>query len=100
MRKEKCGQVIIECPNTIFHLKIDNEEQLTKVHIFMNNIKHLESMELKDIYNWCNRQHVEYSTSFNHNRNRSISRTIGAFVFYFSKKLKYLYSTTDYSKEA
>ena len=50
-------QIIIECPNTIFHLYIDSEDELSKVKVFMNNIKHVDSISLHDIYNWCNKQH-------------------------------------------
>ena len=48
-------QIIIECPNTIFHLYIDSEDELLKVKAFMNNMKHVDSISLHDIYNWCNR---------------------------------------------
>lgn len=37
-------QIIIECPNTIFHLYIDSEDELSKVKVFMNNIKHVDSI--------------------------------------------------------
>ena len=47
-------QIIIECPNTIFHLYIDSEDELLKVKAFMNNMKHVDSISLHDIYNWCN----------------------------------------------
>lgn len=43
-------QIIIECPNTIFHLYIDSEDELSKVKVFMNNIKHVDSISLHDIY--------------------------------------------------
>ena len=39
-------QIIIECPNTIFHLYIDSEDELSKVKVFMNNIKHVDSISL------------------------------------------------------
>ena len=45
-------QIIIECPNTIFHLYIDSEDELLKVKAFMNNMKHVDSRSLHDIYNW------------------------------------------------
>ena len=40
-------QIIIECPNTIFHLYIDSEDELSKVKVFMNNIKHVDSISLQ-----------------------------------------------------
>ena len=45
-------QIIIECPNTIFHLYIDSEDELSKVKVFMNNMKNVDSISLHDIYNW------------------------------------------------
>ena len=39
-------QIIIECPNTIFHLYIDSEDELLKVKAFMNNMKHVDSVNL------------------------------------------------------
>ena len=32
-------QIIIECPNTIFHLYIDSEDELSKIKVFMNIMK-------------------------------------------------------------
>ena len=55
-------QIIIECPNTIFHLYIDSEDELSKVKVFMNNMKNVDSISLHDIYNWCNRQPIEGAT--------------------------------------
>ena len=43
-------QIIIECPNTIFHLYIDSEDELSKVKVFMNNMKNVDSISLHDIY--------------------------------------------------
>ena len=42
-------QIIIECPNTIFHLYIDSEDELSKVKVFMNNMKNVDSISLHDI---------------------------------------------------
>ena len=39
-------QIIIECPNTIFHLYIDSEDELSKVKVFMNNMKNVDSISL------------------------------------------------------
>ena len=53
-------QIIIECPNTIFHLYIDSEDELSKVKVFMNNMKNVDSISLHDIYNWCNLYLMKY----------------------------------------
>ena len=39
-------QIIIECPNTIFHLYIDSEDEFSKVKVFMNNMKNVDSISL------------------------------------------------------
>ena len=48
MKKMKCenpehaGQIMIECPNTIFHIYVNNEHELSKIEVFMENINLLE----------------------------------------------------------
>ena len=44
------GQILIECPNTIFHLYIKSEQDLSKIETFMNNIRTIERLGLNDIY--------------------------------------------------
>ena len=80
----------IECPNTIFHLYIDSEDELSKVKVFMNNIKHVDSISLHDIYNWCNRQHVQYTTTFNYDSKMTWTEMIKSYIFYFRQKLRYV----------
>ena len=82
-------QIIIECPNTIFHLYIESEDELSKVKVFMNNMKHVDSISLHDIYNWCNRQGISYDTRFNYNKELSIGKTIEAYCHYQRQKMKY-----------
>lgn len=83
-------QIIIECPNTIFHLYIDSEDELLKVKVFMNNMKHVDSISLHDIYNWCNRQHVQYTTTFNYDSKMTWTEMIKSYIFYFRQKLRYV----------
>ena len=73
-------QIIIECPNTIFHLYIDSEDELSKV----------DSISLHDIYNWCNRQHVQYTTTFNYDSKMTLTEMIKSYIFYFRQKLRYV----------
>ena len=67
-------QIIIECPNTIFHLYIDS----------------VDSISLHDIYNWCNRQHVQYTTTFNYDSKMTWTEMIKSYIFYFRQKLRYV----------
>lgn len=83
-------QIIIECPNTIFHLYIDSEDELSKVKVFMNNMKNVDSISLHDIYNWCNRQHVQYTTTFNYDSKMTLTEMIKSYIFYFRQKLRYV----------
>ena len=90
MRNIEEQQIIIECPNTIFHLYIDSEDELSKVKVFMNNMKHVDSLSLHDIYNWCNRQNVQYTTTFNYDSKMTWTEMIKSYIFYFRQKLRYV----------
>lgn len=90
MRNIEEQQIIIECPNTIFHLYIDSEDELSKVKVFMNNMKNVDSISLHDIYNWCNRQHVQYTTTFNYDSKMTLTEMIKSYIFYFRQKLRYV----------
>lgn len=91
MRNANRGQIVIECPNTIFHLYVESAEELSKVQVFMNNIRHVNSLGVNDIYNWCNRQKVEYRTSFNYDNRLTWTKMIKSYIFYFRHKIKYAY---------
>ena len=83
------GQVLIECPNTIFQLYVNNEDELSKIEVFMKNIQSVKNMGLNDIYNWCNRHGIVYDTKFNFPKNATLDKTLRAFVSYFRLKMKY-----------
>lgn len=91
MEDNKTGQVMIECPNTIFHLYIRNEIELSKIEIFMHNIHSVKRIGLRDIYGWCNRQGIEYYTRFNYNHNFSLWRNLESFMQYSRQKWRYQY---------
>ena len=74
------GQILIECPNTIFHLYIKSEQDLSKIETFMNNIRTIERLGLNDIYTWCNRQGILYDTAFNYHKETSFWKNIKAYV--------------------
>ena len=54
---ENTVSVVVTC---LLYTSIDSEDELSKVKVFMNNMKNVDSISLHDIYNWCNRQHVQY----------------------------------------
>jgi len=89
MEKDFGGLVLIECPNTIFHLYVDSEEELSKIEVFMNNMKNLNRVGLNDIYNWCNRQGILYDTKFNFHKDFTFGKTLHSFVHYIKVKLIY-----------
>lgn len=83
------GQILIECPNTIFHLYVNTEDELKKIELFMNNIRRVSHIGLNDIYNWCNRQKIAYDTSFNFRKGLTPWKTIRSYVSYTKIKMKY-----------
>lgn len=89
MRKKSIGSILIECPNTVFQLFVNNEEEISKIEIFMENIRTVNHLGINDIYNWCNRQGISYDTRFNYNKELSIGKTIKAYCHYQRQKMKY-----------
>ncbi len=85
------GQIMIECPNTIFSLYVANESELSKIEIFMNNIKTVKKVGLYDIYNWCNRQGIVYDTHFNYHKDFSLWKNAKSYLAYYRQKYKYQY---------
>lgn len=83
------GQVLIECPSTIFQLYVKNEDELSKIELFMKNIQSVKKMGLQDIYNWCNRQGIAYDTRFRFRKGLTLGKTIRAFLYHYKLKLKY-----------
>ncbi len=90
MREEwHAQQITIECPNTIFSLYIRSEWEMSKLEIFMNNIRKVEKLELNDIYLWCNRQKIAYDTAFHYRKDTSLWNNIRSYLHYSSQKMKY-----------
>ena len=83
------GQVLIGCPNKIFQILVQNEHALTKLEIFMGNIKTVKHLSIKDIYNWCNRQGFSYRTRFNYRKEFSLWKNVKSYFNYSSVKMKY-----------
>ncbi len=88
-KKRRIGQILIECPNTIFHLYVKNEEEMSKVEIFMNNIRTIRRLGLTDIYTWCNRQGIAYDTAFNYHKDFSLWKNLRSYVQYSKQKIKH-----------
>lgn len=87
--QKRAQQITIECPNTIFSLYIRSEQEMTKLEIFMNNLRTVQHLELNDIYQWCNRQGILYDTSFHYRRDTSLWKNARSYVHYSSQKIKY-----------
>lgn len=86
---DRMGQIMIECPNTIFHLYVKDENELSKVNIFMHNISTVKRLGLTDIYHWCNRQGICYDTEFNYHKDSSLWKNAKSYLHYFTQKYKY-----------
>ena len=92
MRKQHKGQIMIECPNTIFYLYVNNERELSKVETFMSNIKSIKRLGLHDIYTWCNRQGIAYETQFHYHPEFSLWTNFKSYLMYSRQKMKYGFS--------
>ena len=89
MQQEEQSCFTLECPNTIFDIYIQSEDEGAKVQIFLNNIRYLSHLGLNDIYNWCNRQKVSYDTRFNYHRDMSLIGNMRSYIYYYRDKSKY-----------
>ena len=88
-KPESAGQIIIECPNTIFHIYVHDEQELSKIEIFMGNIRTVKHLGINDIYNWCNRQGVLYHTQFNYHKDFSLWKNLKSYFLYSRQNMKY-----------
>ena len=89
MKEKPSGQVMIECPNTIFYLYVKDENELGKVEVFMSNIRSMKRLGLQDIYNWCNRQGIAYKTQFHYHPEFSLWTNLKSYLRYSKQKMKY-----------
>lgn len=88
-RADRIGQIMIECPNTIFYLYVADENEMSKIEIFMSNIATIKKLGLTDIYHWCNRQKIAYDTEFNYHKDFSLWKNVRSYLQYFRQKHKY-----------
>ncbi len=88
-KNSQSRQIMIECPNTIFYLYVNDETEMSKIEIFMNNIRTVKRLALTDIYNWCNRQGISYDTGFNYHKDFSLWKNACSYMNYFRQKRKY-----------
>ena len=89
MEPLKTKRVMIQCSNTIFHLYIQTEEELTKLEIFTRNLRSANKVSLTDIYQWCNRHGISYRTNFNFRRNMGFINIVYSYIHYAMQKVKY-----------
>ena len=73
---QKNGMIQIQCINTIFRLFVQNEDEMTKVEIFVNNIRTMKGISLTDI--------------FNYHKELSAWRNFCMFIHYYRQKQKYM----------
>ena len=50
MAEKPAGHILIECPNTIFHLYARDEGELSKIETFLRNIRGIKRLGLNDLY--------------------------------------------------
>lgn len=86
---QQAQQITIECPNTIFRLYIHSDWEMTKLEIFMRNLRTVEKLELNDIYLWCNRHKIVYDTMFHYRKDTSLWRNFRSYLHYSCQKMKY-----------
>lgn len=90
MKKHGGMPICIECPNTIFHLYVKDETELSKLEIFMENIRYVEKLGIKDIYLWCKRHGIQFDSKFNYHKEFTISRTIRDYFRYSKEKARFM----------
>ena len=84
MAEKPAGHILIECPNTIFHLYARDEGELSKIETFLRNIRGIKRLGLNDIYIWCNRQGILYVTKFHYRKDFSLWFIHQPPYYYFS----------------
>lgn len=89
MAEKAAGHILIECPNTIFHLYARNESELSKIETFLHNIRGMKRLGLNDIYIWCNRQGIVYMTKFNYHKEVSLWLNVKSYLLYSRQKIRY-----------
>ena len=90
-KRTRVGMIMIDCPNIIFSLYVQNKSEQSKIEIFMKNIKTVKKVGLNDIYNWCNRQGIAYDTRFNYHKDFSLWKNAKSYLAYYRQKYKYQY---------
>lgn len=83
MAEKPAGHILIECPNTIFHLYARDEGELSKIETFLRNIRGIKRLGLNDIYIWCNRQGILYVTKFHYRKDFSLWFNMKSYYLYF-----------------
>lgn len=90
MRRKMTYEVRLLCASTVFHIYLHDENEASKLDMFLANIGAAQSLALQDLYNWCNRQKMHYNTKFCYNPRASLMENARFFLHYFYQK-KYLF---------
>ena len=92
MAEKPAGHILIECPNTIFHLYARDEGELSKIETFLRNIRGIKPLGLNDINIWCNRQGILYVTKFHYRKDFSLWFNMKYYYLYFLQKFRYQFA--------
>ena len=92
MAEKPAGHILIECPNTIFHMYARDEGELSKIETFLRNIRGIKRLGLNDIYIWYNRQGILYVTKFHYRKDFSLWFNMKSYYLYFLQKFRYQFA--------
>ena len=81
MAEKPAGHILIECPNTIFHLYARDEGELSKIETFLRNIRGIKRLGLNDIY-----------IKFHYRKDFSLWFNMKSYYLYFLQKFRYQFA--------
>ena len=77
MAEKPAGHILIECPNTIFHLYARDEGELSKIETFLRNIRGIKRL---------------YVTKFHYRKDFSLWFNMKSYYLYFLQKFRYQFA--------
>ena len=80
--------VAIRYYNVWFYLHVNSEQDMVKISYLTDRIDAGEQMVMKDIYQWCRIQKIEFSTKFIYRSDFPIKANIWNFYSYMRIKIE------------
>ena len=80
--------VAIRYYNVWFYLHVNSEQDMVKISYLTDRIDAGEQVIMKDIYQWCRIQKIEFSTKFIYRSDFPIKANIWNFYSYMNKNRK------------